>query len=123
VNEPTGRPRRQLLILIGIVAAPAVLLVLAALISTLRSELILVEVPVGTSARIEAGEAVELMPGTLEVSVGDTLEIRNLDVAGHDVGPYHVAAGQTVRQTFTAPGTIRGLCTLHPSGEVTIVVR
>jgi plastocyanin len=123
MNEARPRSLRGTLLLAALVATPAVLLVIVVLVSTLRSELIVVEVPAGTAERIEAGEPVELLPRTLEVSVGDTLEIRNLDDASHEVGPYFVAAGQTVRQTFTAPGTIQGMCTLHPSGEITIVVR
>ncbi len=115
--------RRGPLLIAALVAAPAVILLLVALVASLRSEVIEIEVPAGTAARIEAGEAVELLPRTLEVSVGDTLEIRNLDDVPHEVGPYYVGAGQTVRQTFTSPGTIQGLCTLHPSGEITIVVR
>lgn len=119
----TPAPRRRLLLLIALIAVPVVVLLAIAVASTLRTELIVVEVPAGTAARIEAGESVELLPRTLEVSVGDTLEIRNLDDEIHEVGPYVVGAQQTLRQTFTSPGTIQGLCTLHPSGEITIVVR
>jgi hypothetical protein len=123
MNDAPPRSRRTPLIIAIVVAAPALVLLIVALIGSLRSELIVVEVPAGTAERIEAGEFVELLPGTLEVSVGDTLEIRNLDAHAHEVGPYVVGAGQTLRQTFTSPGTIQGLCTLHPSGEITIVVR
>jgi len=123
VTDASTRPHRRPLVLIALVATPAVVLLVVALLATLRSELIVVEIPPGTADRIEAGERVELLPATLEVSVGDTLEIRNLDEAPHEVGPYSVAAGQTLRQTFGSPGTIQGLCTLHPSGELTIVVR
>ncbi len=114
---------RGVLILLALLAGPAIVLLVVASVTTLRSDLIVVEVPAGTAARIAAGEVVELLPPTLEVSVGDTIEIRNRDGSGHEVGPYYVDAGQTVRQTFTAPGTIEGLCTLHPSGQITIVVR
>lgn len=115
--------RRASLALVALVAAPAVALLLVALLLSLRSELIMVEVPAGTADRIAAGELVELVPRTLEVSVGDTLEIHNRDGVAHEVGPYTVAAGQTLRQTFTSPGTIQGVCSLHPSGELTIRVR
>jgi hypothetical protein len=115
--------RRAPLGLIALIAAPAIVLLIVAGVSALRTEVILVEVPLGTGARIDAGETVELLPRTLEVSVGDTLEIRNQDIVAHEVGPYGVAAGQTVRQTFSTPGTLQGMCTLHPDGEITIVVR
>ena len=123
MTNPPSTPRKRSLLLVALVATPALVLLAVALIASLRSELIVVEVPAGTAERIAAGEEVELLPRTLEVSVGDTLEIHNLDDTPHDVGPYSVAAGQTLRQTFTSPGTLQGLCTLHPSGEITIVVR
>jgi plastocyanin len=122
MDDPHTRGRGRW-VLVALVAAPALALIVAAVVGMLRTEQIVVEVPLGTSARIDAGEEVTLLPRTLEVSVGDSLEIRNLDVVTHEVGPYVVGAGQTLRQTFSAPGTIQGMCTLHPSGEITIVVR
>jgi plastocyanin len=122
-NGSETHSRRVPLALVAMVVAPALVLLALAVASVVRSELIVVEVPLGTAARLEAGEVVDLLPATLEVEVGDTLEIRNHDVAGHDVGPYTVDAGQTLRQTFTSPGTIQGVCRLHPGGELTIVVR
>lgn len=113
---------RPMLIGIGVLLAVALAL-LVTVLTNLGSEELVVEVEAGTAERIAAGERVELLPRTLEVSVGDSLEIRNYDVVTHEVGPYTVAAGQILRQTFTSPGTIEGLCTLHESGAITIVVR
>lgn len=104
---------------VGLLAAAALVM---ALQGALGSETIAVEVPPGTMARIEAGESVQLLPRTLHVEVGDAIEIVNRDDALHEVGPYTVGPGQTVRQTFTSPGTIEGVCTLHPAGAITIVV-
>jgi plastocyanin len=115
--------RRGPLLLIALIAAPAIVLLAFAALSSLRSETIEIEVPAGTAERIAAGEDVELLPRTLEVSVGDRLVVRNLDDVAHQVGPYDVAAGQTIEQAFSTPGTLEGLCTLHDSGHVTIVVR
>ena len=64
-----------------------------------------------------------LFPRRLEVAVGDRLIIANEDVVTHQVGPYVVGSGQRIDQTFSTVGSIEGICTLHPSGEVTIVVR
>lgn len=119
-QPPGGRKRGGPLLL---VAVP--LLVLSAVL-VLRSapvERMVIEVPLGTYERMAAGEQIELMPTDLELAVGDTLEIRNLDVATHEVGPYTVGAGQTLEQTFSRPAVIEGLCTLNPSGRVTITVR
>ncbi len=86
------------------------------------TELVVV-VPEGTRARIDAGEPVELLPRLLEVRVGDSLVIINQDDATHQVGPYIVGPQQRLEQRFTIPGRIDGICTLHPSGQVAIVVR
>jgi plastocyanin len=122
----TPRPGRRppALRWLGAVAVSIVAIVLAiTIIDSLSTETLTVEVPAGTGARIDTGETIELLPRTLDVSVGDRLEIRNLDDRAHAVGPYTVAAGQTLRQTFTSPGTLEGACTLHPSGTITIRVR
>jgi plastocyanin len=80
-------------------------------------------VPSGTQAQIDAGDEIVLFPRRLEVGVGDRIVITNDDAASHQVGPYIVGPGQQIIQTFSATGIIEGVCTLHPSGEVTIVVR
>lgn len=121
-TTPTdGSPRRLVLVglavlLVGLVA------VLATSLLGAGGETIAVDVPPGTAERMAAGEQVELLPRTLAVDVGDTLEIVNRDDEVHEVGPYTVGPGQTVRQVFTSPGTIEGLCSLHPDGAITIVV-
>lgn len=123
MSADVQRPSRRPLLLALIVVAPALAFLALAYVLSLGSEQIVIEVPHGTAQRIADGERVELIPARLEVSVGDSLEIRNLDDTVHEVGPYTVDAGQTLHQTFTSPGTIQGLCTLHPSGAITIVVR
>jgi plastocyanin len=120
---PPAPGRRRGQILAGSAAVAAIVLLVIAVTATLGSEEILVEVPAGTAERMAAGEEIELLPRTLRVSVGDRLRIVNHDDQAHEVGPYAVAAGQTLEQTFTSPGTLEGLCTLHPSGAITIEVR
>lgn len=80
-------------------------------------------VPEGTQDQMDSGEEIVLFPRRLEVAVGDRIIISNDDRASHQVGPYIVGPGQEIVQTFSSPGIIEGICTLHPSGEVTIVVR
>ena len=81
-----------------------------------------VEVAAGTGDRIDSGEEIELIPARVELDVGDTLVIVNDDDQVHQVGPYVVGPEQTLRQTFASPGTVEGLCSLHPSGQVEIVI-
>ena len=87
------------------------------------SQTISISVPEGTQAQMDAGEEIVLFPRRLEVGVGDRIVIENDDASSHQVGPYLVGPGQRIVQTFSATGIIEGVCTLHPSGEVTIVVR
>ena len=119
---PRPRSRWQAAALVLLLVA-GVGLVGLAVRSLLGTEELRVEVAAGTAERLAAGEAVELLPRNLEVQVGDRLEIVNHDTVTHEVGPYVVAPGQTLRQTFTTPGVLEGACTLHPSGAIRIVVR
>ncbi|GIU86692.1 MAG: hypothetical protein KatS3mg009_1207 [Acidimicrobiia bacterium] len=79
-------------------------------------------VPEGTATRIARGEQVTIMPDTLELRVGDTLRIRNEDVAGATVGPYYVEAGREFTLTYGAPGVFAGACELSEGGTFRIVV-
>ena len=121
-GRPATRGRWRTAISVGAVVLAATLLLLGVLAGG-GGQVIAVEVAPGTADRIAAGEPVELLPRRLEVKVGDRLEIVNRDDITHQVGPYTVSAGQTLRQEFTSPGTLQGACTLHPSGDITIVVR
>lgn len=74
-------------------------------------------IPAGTGERFDRGEYIEILPGQLEVSVGEVLRIVNGDDRDHLVGPFFVAAGETLTQRFAAPGGFGGLCTIHASGR------
>jgi plastocyanin len=79
-------------------------------------------IPEGTGERFDAGEAIEILPAQLEVSVGEVLRIVNEDDRDHLVGPFFVGAGETLTQRFSTPGEFEGLCTVHPSGQFVLVV-
>ncbi len=79
-------------------------------------------IPVGAGEALDAGTPLEILPATLDVKVGETIEIVNLDDRGHNVGPWFVGANETLRQSFTSPGTFEGVCTVHPSGELVLNV-
>jgi hypothetical protein len=80
-------------------------------------------IPVGTGAEMDAGRPVEILPAQLDVRVDDLLVIVNDDIRAHVVGPFTVRAGETLRQSFSEPGRFVGECSVHPSGELAIVVR
>lgn len=79
-------------------------------------------IPAGTWDRINSGEQVEILPARLDVNVGEVIRIINEDDEGHFVGIFYVGAGETVTQRFSSPGEFQGQCTVHPSGEISLVV-
>ena len=79
-------------------------------------------IPAGSGEAIDRGEPLEILPGSLEVRVGELFELINEDDRGHLVGPFFVGAGETMRQRFSAAGSFIGICTVHPSGEFVLTV-
>ena len=79
-------------------------------------------IPIGAGEALDAGEPLEILPGELVVSVGETIRIVNEDERGHNVGPWFVGANETVSQRFSSPGEFEGVCTVHPSGQLVLIV-
>lgn len=79
-------------------------------------------IPAGSGEAIDAGEPLDLLPGSMTVKVGEVIEIVNDDDRGHLVGPFFVGAQETVRQEFASPGTFEGKCSVHSSGQIIIEV-
>ena len=79
-------------------------------------------IPTGAGEALDRGQPLEILPGEMEVHVGEVIEIINEDDRGHLVGPFYVGAGETLRQRFSSAGRFIGVCTVHPSGELALVV-
>jgi hypothetical protein len=79
-------------------------------------------IPKGAGEALDAGTPLEILPGELRTTVGETIRIVNEDDRGHNVGPWFVGAGETMNQTFTSAGEFEGVCTVHPSGQLVLVV-
>jgi len=79
-------------------------------------------IPVGAGEALDAGTPLEILPAELQVDVGDTIRIENQDDRGHTVGPFFVGANETLTQRFSTPGEFEGVCTVHPSGELVLIV-
>ena len=79
-------------------------------------------IPLGTGARFDAGQAVEILPGEMVVQIGEVMRIVNEDDRSHQVGPFFVGVGETLTQRFASVGEFTGLCTVHPSGEFVLTV-
>ena len=96
-----------------LVTLGAVAVIIAAVVTVTnrdRHETVEFVVPVGTAAKQAAGGAVEIMPPEVELTVGDTLVIRNEDTRDALVGPYRIRAGEVLRQTFTTDITKLSCC-------------
>ena len=79
-------------------------------------------IPAGAGEALDAGTPLEILPAELQVNVGDTIRIENQDDRGHTVGPFFVGANETLTQRFSTPGDFVGVCTVHPSGELVLIV-
>lgn len=79
-------------------------------------------IPPGSGEALDNGEPVDIMPNLMFVTVGETIEIVNDDSRGHLVGPYFIGPGETMRQRFSSPGRLEGVCTVHPTGEIVVVI-
>jgi plastocyanin len=79
-------------------------------------------IPAGAGEALDAGTPLEILPAELQVNVGDTIRIENQDDRGHTVGPFFVGANETLTQRFSTPGEFEGVCTVHPSGQLVLIV-
>lgn len=79
-------------------------------------------IPLGAGEALDAGTPLEILPAELATKVGETIRIVNEDDRGHNVGPWFVGANETLNQEFTSAGEFDGVCTVHPSGQLILVV-
>lgn len=79
-------------------------------------------IPTGAGEALDDGEPLEILPAELNVTVGETIRIVNEDDRGHNVGPWFVGPNETLTQRFSSPGEFEGVCTVHPSGQLVLVV-
>lgn len=80
-------------------------------------------IPAGTADLMAKGYPVpDVMPEQLDLLVGDTVVVENLDDAVHTFGPLTVRPGETTRLTFDRPGYFFGICTVGTHDTVTFVV-
>lgn len=82
------------------------------------------EIPQGTWASRMAGEAVEILPDRIVLTLGlrDVLLLRNLDDVPQIFGPTLMMPGQSFRLPFDSAASYQFACTAHASGQMTIVV-
>ena len=90
--------------------------------SASRDELF--EIPKGTWARRMAGDAVEILPSEIRLTLGvrDVLVLRNLDDVPQIFGPTLMMPGQSFRLPFATASSYQFACTAHARGQMTVVV-
>lgn len=81
-------------------------------------------IPPGTAARLKAGEAFNVLPTPVHLTVGvrDVLVITNDDSVIHQVGPIILGSRQTYRIPFRNPGRFQYACSLHATGTLTLII-
>lgn len=84
----------------------------------------LFEIPKGTYARRAAGNAVEILPDTIRLTLGvkDVLLLRNADEVPQVFGPALIMPGQSFRLPFERASTYSFACTAHASGQMSVIV-
>jgi plastocyanin len=90
----------------------------------------------GAKGKTVVMKDISFKPETVTVPKGGTVTWTNDDSVGHDVtkaggpgpswksgDPGGLNGGDTYKQKFTAPGTVKYVCSVHPGMEGTVVVK
>jgi plastocyanin len=82
------------------------------------------EIPKGTWAQRMAGDAVEILPEEIRLTLGvrDVLVLKNSDDVPQMFGPTLMMPGQSFRLPFDMASEYQFACTAHASGQMTIIV-
>ena len=117
------RPHRTVALAAAAIASvPIAWAGLAPISEDSRDELF--EIPNGTFARRMAGDAVEILPSEIVLTLGvrDTLVLKNLDDVPQIFGPTLMMPGQSFRLPFALASSYQFACTAHASGQMTVIV-
>jgi hypothetical protein len=84
----------------------------------------LFEIPKGTWERRMHGEALEILPASVKLTLGvqDVLLLRNRDSVPQAFGPVLVMPGQDFRLPFEQAGDYQFNCSAHANGQMTVNV-
>ena len=113
---------RVLLVLLALISSAAGWAALAPFAEDSREQVYVIAK--GTWARRMAGENIDILPSELRMHLGvkDVLVIKNDDDVPQIVGPVLLMPGQIFRFPFRSVTKVQFACTLHTSGQLTIVV-
>jgi hypothetical protein len=82
-------------------------------------------IPQGTSEMGNMGSFSEdIVPDEIRLDLNGqhTLVIRNDDFVDHNIGPFYIRAGETIRQQFTEAGIFEGACSVNHTELIKIIV-
>jgi hypothetical protein len=81
-------------------------------------------IPKGTWQRRMAGEAVDILPQRIDLTLGlnDVLRLENRDAVPQTFGPALLMPGQSFRLPFEQASEYQFACSAHASGQMTVVV-
>ncbi len=82
-----------------------------------------INIPEGTSERIEKGFPIPSIPASMVFFEGDKIIVKNEDTISHQLGPIWVPAGSTGTLTLENPQTYSLSCTFQPSKVMGLEVR
>lgn len=84
----------------------------------------LFEIPRGTYARRMAGDKIEILPHTIQLTLGlnDVLLLKNDDTVPHIFGPTLIMPGQSFSLPFAQASTYSFVCTAHANGQLNVIV-
>jgi hypothetical protein len=81
-------------------------------------------IPKGTWQRRMAGEAVDILPQRIDLTLGmnDVLRLENRDTVPQTFGPALLMPGQSFRLPFEQASDYQFACSAHASGQMTVAV-
>ena len=82
-----------------------------------------INIPEGTSERVEKGFPIPTIPESMIFFEGDKIIVQNDDNVSHQLGPIWVPAGSTGTLTLEKPQTYSLACTFQPSKLMGLEVR
>jgi hypothetical protein len=92
-------------------------------VSDRAPEVIDLIIPLGTAAKVEAGEPVPAIPDEMVFVVGDTLLVRNQDQVAHQLGPLWVPAGSDASLVMDEPERVAYSCSFQSSKYLDLNVK
>ena len=71
-------------------------------------------IPTGTAERVARGETPPTIPDSMKFVIGDTLLVKNDDIADHELGPLWIPAGTSASLLLDSVQTYAYTCSFQP---------